>query len=59
MFLDLTLGEIATLRIALASLSDQLQNDGLGDDEHGKELAIIYQKNVCSILRKILPTQVA
>lgn len=45
--------EIATLRVALAHFSGYLDEEGLGDDEHGKEMVRLYQANINSMLKKI------
>lgn len=59
MIIDLDKGEIATLRAALESFSDYLKEEGLGDDEHGKEMERLYQIKINSMLKKILNKQVA
>lgn len=51
--------EIAMLRVALASFSEYLAEDGLGDDQHGREMVRLYQININSVLKKILNKQVA
>ncbi|MDV2874473.1 hypothetical protein [Phytobacter diazotrophicus] len=54
MIVELEDHEIATLRVALINFSEHLNDEGLGDDEHGKEMVRIYQININSILKKIL-----
>lgn len=53
MIIGLEAHEIATLRVALANFSQNLEEDGLGDDEHGIEMVRLYQANINSILKKI------
>lgn len=59
MIIELEDCEIATLRVALASFSEYLKEEGLGDDEHGKEMVRLYQININALLKKILNKQVA
>lgn len=59
MIIELDKGEIATLRAALESFSYYLKEEGLGDDEHGKEMVRLYQIKINSMLKKILNKQVA
>ncbi|WP_162302968.1 hypothetical protein [Buttiauxella sp. 3AFRM03] len=53
MIIELENHEVATLRVALAHFSGYLEEEGLGDDEHGKEMVRLYQINTNSILKKI------
>ncbi|HEN3621599.1 TPA: hypothetical protein U5E34_002424 [Yersinia enterocolitica] len=54
MIIELESHEVATLRVALAHFRGYLEENGLGDDDHGEEMVRLYQKNTNSILEKIL-----
>ncbi|MBK6262494.1 hypothetical protein [Citrobacter youngae] len=54
MIIDAESHEIATMRVALLHFSEYLSKEGLGDDEHGKEMVKLYQKNINSLLRKVI-----
>lgn len=53
MNIELEDNEITTIRNALFAFSESLESDGLGEDEHGKNIAKLHQENITSILRKI------
>lgn len=54
MLVEIESHELATLRVALANFSDYLKEEGLGDDDHGLEMVKLYQKNINSLLKKII-----
>ncbi|HDT6101114.1 TPA: hypothetical protein QF180_004319 [Yersinia enterocolitica] len=56
MIIELESHEVATLRVALAHFSGYLEDDGLGDEDHGEEMVRLYQKNINSMLKKVLAT---
>jgi hypothetical protein len=49
----LTSGQSMTLRVALEGFALNLKEEGLGDDEHGKEMTKLYLDRVSEI-RKVL-----
>jgi hypothetical protein len=49
----LTVAESMTLRVAVSSFHAELKQDGLGDDETGKQLSDGYIKACESIFRKM------
>ncbi|HHA1934011.1 hypothetical protein [Lelliottia wanjuensis] len=54
MLLEIDSNELATLRVALSHFSEYLKEDGLGEDDHGKEMVRLYQQNINSLLKKII-----
>jgi hypothetical protein len=52
----LSVGEVMTIRVALCSLvSDMQQPNAIGDDDHGKAMAIGYVKCAMAILSRLKP----
>jgi hypothetical protein len=49
----LTVGEAMTFRVAVTHFHQWLENEGLGDDEHGKAMVAGYRRNCESMLRKM------
>lgn len=47
----LTTAQVATLRVSLNSFTMSLRQDGLGEDDHGKKMTVLYLENCKSILR--------
>lgn len=58
MLIELTPQEKETLRIALFHFIEDLREDGLGDDEHGRLMVTIYLMHSESILQKIASSEV-
>lgn len=50
---DLTEGESMTIRVAITSYLQDIQFNGLGEDEAGRSMARGYIDNCHSVLRKI------
>lgn len=50
----LSVGQAMTVRVALTSFVSEMQTDGLGDDEHGIELAKSYADRGNEVLRIML-----
>jgi len=46
---ELTIGQSMTVRVAIESFASDLQENGLGDDEHGKRMVDSYMKNINEI----------
>lgn len=46
-------GQAMTIRVALNSFARSLQDDGLGDDKHGREMAAAYAKRLNELFRII------
>jgi len=49
----LTIGQAMTVRVALGSFLFDLK-DGLGDDEHGRAMAMAYRQNIADIFKMIV-----
>lgn len=49
----LSLAESMTVRVALNYFCEDIANNGLGDDEHGKLMTAAYKRNASSVLDKI------
>jgi hypothetical protein len=45
--------EVNTIRVALNIFYLELQNNGLGDDDHGKFMTTAYCENISSILGRM------
>ena len=54
---QLSEGEAITIRVALATFSQCLYENGLGDDENGIGMVSAYQKNIVNILKKMFKVQ--
>ncbi len=50
---ELTIGQSMTVRVAIESFASDLQENGLGDDEHGKRMVEAYLNNIDEIRRLI------
>lgn len=55
MIIDVEPHEAATTRVALSHFFEYISEEGLGDDDHGKEMVKLYKQNINSLLRKIVP----
>lgn len=55
MIIDVELHEAETMRVALSHFFEYISEEGLGDDDHGKEMVKLYKQNINSLLRKIIP----
>lgn len=55
MIIDVEPREVETMRAALSHFFEYLSDEGLGDDDHGKEMVKLYKQNINSLLRKIIP----
>jgi len=51
----LSYGQSMTVRVALGSFARDLEEEGLGDDEHGIAMTKLYQKNINEIFKKMSP----
>ena len=49
----LTEAQSATVRVALESLSSNLNDEGLGDDEHGKGMVKLYNERINEIRKPL------
>ena len=45
----LTSAQASTIRVALENMAMFLHSDGLGDDEHGKEMTKLYMQHIAAI----------
>ena len=45
--------EIMTIQTACVSFLDELNSEGLGNDEHGKKMTELYQLRIKEILEKL------
>jgi hypothetical protein len=54
----LTSGESMTFRVAIESFAQNLHNEGLGDDDHGKAITQGYLANIDSIRNKMFKKEV-
>lgn len=45
----LSMGQAMTVRVSLQSMAMDLQENGLGDDEHGKRMVKLYLANIRAI----------
>lgn len=50
----LSQSESITIRVALTSYLEKINEDSLGDDEHGEIMKNLYSENITSILNTIL-----
>lgn len=50
---QLSEAESMTVRVALNSFSQEVNQGGLGDDEHGKKMVELYTANANSVLNTI------
>ncbi|THD53206.1 hypothetical protein ERD95_06120 [Enterobacteriaceae bacterium ML5] len=53
MLIELTPQEKETLRVALLNFNDELREDGMGGDEHGRLMVTLYLTHSESILQKL------
>jgi len=44
-----------TVRVALNSFASHLREDGLGNDEHGKSMVVLYLARIDEVLDLIMP----
>ncbi len=51
--IKLSTAQSLTVRVAVSSFVDDLVNNGLGDDTHGKQMTEAYLNNLNSIIRLI------
>ena len=49
----LTVGEAMTVRVAINSFVSDIQENGLGEDEHGKAMSEGYIRNGNAVLMKM------
>jgi hypothetical protein len=49
----LSYGQSMTVRVALASFARDLEEEGLGDDEHGIAMTRLYQRKINEIFKKM------
>lgn len=50
----LTVGQAVTVRVAISAFITSIQNDGLGDDEHGRKMAEAYIDRAREVERMLI-----
>jgi hypothetical protein len=50
----LSVGQVMTIRVALTDFVLRMENDALGDDEHGKRMTKAYRERAVEVLKLMI-----